>query len=159
MDEPVVSSAEVEANGKLATNGGPEGAMPGSDLHKPVAPYLHTLVVLALMIGVSVLSAKTMEARGQASDPRGPFAQYVSTIVWLWLLAALCYIGMRWKKITLRDVIGGRWFNFDDFLIDLAIATPAFTFLLTSFFNDSIHSTICKRATVSHIHRKDGKGE
>jgi membrane protease YdiL (CAAX protease family) len=94
----------------------------GPTAHKPVAPYWHTAVVIAIMVGVSILSAKTMQARLLSPETGGPFAQYVHTIVWLWLLAALCYLGMRGRKVGLREVIGGRWQSFDDFLIDLAIA-------------------------------------
>lgn len=94
----------------------------GPAVHQPVASYIHTFVVIAIMVGVSILSAKTMEARQQAHDPRGPFPQYLTTMVWLWLLAALCYLGMRARKVKLSELIGGRWKTFDDFLIDLAVA-------------------------------------
>lgn len=90
---------------------------------KPVAPYWHTALMIAIMASVALLSAKTFELRGQ--DPKGPFGQYVSTMVWLWLLAALAYMGMRRRGATLQDVICGSWKGTDGFfnlLIDLAIA-------------------------------------
>lgn len=86
----------------------------------PVAPYWHTALVLAIMVSVGILSAKTFELRGQTSE--GPMGQYLSTMLWLWLLSALVYMGLRRRGVPLRDVIGGEWRGFDDLLIDLAIA-------------------------------------
>src|SRR5436853_7804168 len=91
-----------------------------SKAFKPVAPYWHTALMIAVMATVALLSAKTFALRGQ--NPEGPFGQYVSTIIWLWLLAALAYLGMRRGNTTIREVIGGSWKGFDDVLIDLAIA-------------------------------------
>ncbi len=98
-------------------------AMPGGpSVPTPVASYIHTFVVIVIMVCVSLMSAKTMDARRNIPNPVSPFGQYVTTLVWLWLLAALCYIGMRARKVRLVEVIGGRWKSFDDFLIDIAIA-------------------------------------
>jgi membrane protease YdiL (CAAX protease family) len=113
MDEPLVS---------FPTSPTPAPEATGPTVHKPVASYIHTAVVVIIMVAVSILSAKTMASRQQAQNSNGPFAQYISTMIWLWLLAALSYIGMRANKVKLRDVIGGRWKSFDDLLIDLAIA-------------------------------------
>lgn len=117
MDEPVTTGAVSQIT---AAPEPPDADGPST--HKPVASYVHTAVVLVIMVGVSIMSAKTLEARQQANDIRSPFNQYLSTMVWLWLLAGLSYLGMRARKTPLREVIGGRWKRFDDFLIDLAIA-------------------------------------
>lgn len=116
MDNPLNPTVtELVPGDPLALPGGPSVAT-------PVASYIHTLVVVLLMLGVSVMSAKTMEARKLVPDSSGPLQQYVTTFVWLWLLALICYIGMRARKITIREVIGGRWKSVDDFLVDIAIA-------------------------------------
>ena len=120
MDQPI-DPTPVAPDAAAAVSE-PPGSPIGPSVHKPVASYIHTLIVVVIMVGVSFMSAKTMEARQQAPNPNGPFAQYVTTLAWLWLLALLCYLGMRARKFTLIDVIGGRWKSFDDFLIDIAIA-------------------------------------
>jgi uncharacterized protein len=114
--EPALS--EQPAADSLPSSDAPGGPA----VHTPVASYIHTFVVIAIMVCVSLLSAKSMDARRDVPNPAGPFAQYLSTLAWLWLLAALCYLGMRARKVRLIEVIGGRWKTFDDFLIDIAIA-------------------------------------
>lgn len=104
--------------------------MPGGpSVPSPVASYIHTFVVIVIMVCVSLMSAKTMDARRNLPNPPSPVSQYLTTLLWLWLLAALCYIGMRARKVRLVEVIGGRWKSLDDFLIDIAIAAG---FWLTS---------------------------
>ena len=89
--------------------------------NQPVASYWHTLLVVAIMAGVAVMSAKTMALRaGQISG--SPLGQYFSTMIWLWLLALLVYLGMRQRHIGLREVIGKPWKSFDEVLLDIAIA-------------------------------------
>jgi membrane protease YdiL (CAAX protease family) len=119
MDQP--TEPPIVATDVTPAVGEPPATPTGPSAHKPVASYIHTLVVVLIMAGVSFMSAKAMEARQQA-NPDGPFAQYLTTLAWLWLLALLCYVGIRARKFTLNDVIGGRWKSFDDFLIDIAIA-------------------------------------
>lgn len=94
----------------------------GPSAHKPIASYLHTAAIILLMAAVAIMTARTFSARAAAHEVRGPIGQYLSTIVWLWLLALVTFLGMRLKKVPLREVVGGSWRRFDDILIDLAIA-------------------------------------
>ena len=48
--------------------------------------------------------------------------QYLWTMSWEWLLTAFVYLGVR-KRMKLRELIGGRWANAEDVLIDLVIAS------------------------------------
>jgi hypothetical protein len=124
MDEPLnpIPNGRIPAADPSDMPGGPS-------VPSPVASYIHTFVVIVIMVCVALLSAKTMDARRDIANPPSPFSQYLTTLVWLWLLAALCYIGMRARKVRLVEVIGGRWKSLDDFLIDIAIAAG---FWLTS---------------------------
>jgi len=47
--------------------------------------------------------------------------QYLWTMMWEWLLTSFVYLGIR-KRMTLRELIGGRWANAEEFLVDLLIA-------------------------------------
>jgi len=47
--------------------------------------------------------------------------QYVWGITLEWILAAYVWLGIR-RRFKLRDIIGGRWNGFADFLTDVAIA-------------------------------------
>jgi membrane protease YdiL (CAAX protease family) len=86
---------------------------------EPVASYLHTLIIVAAMIAVGVM---TMMSFRQGRLPAGPLLTYLPTIIWLWLLAAIVYLGMRRRGRSLRDVVGQSWISFDDALMDFVIA-------------------------------------
>jgi hypothetical protein len=47
--------------------------------------------------------------------------QYLWTMAWEWALAGFIYLGIR-KRFKLRQLIGGRWSNPEDLLLDLMIA-------------------------------------
>src|SRR3954470_13373304 len=104
MDEQ--ASAVAPATSNLPQPAGPSG-------FQPVASYLHTGLIVILMAAVSYLSARTMELRAAAHDVRGPLGQYISTMIWLWSLALLVYLGMRLKKTPIYELVGGRWATFD----------------------------------------------
>ncbi|MCU1285665.1 MAG: Abortive infection protein [Acidobacteriales bacterium] len=111
-DQPSIATATESDNGHAP-------APPTKQQHKPVASYLHTAVVIALMVGVAVMSATTIK---NGTGPKGPFAEYVATIIWLWLLVALVGVGVHKHGVSVRELIGTPWKSFDDVLIDLAIA-------------------------------------
>jgi membrane protease YdiL (CAAX protease family) len=98
---------------------GPPAAQPGPAGHKPVASYLHTTLVIVIMVAVAMMTAATVKG---TADAKGPFAQYIATIIWLWLLAALVAFGIRRNGASVREVIGTPWRSFDDALMDLVIA-------------------------------------
>ena len=100
-----------------AVTAGPAEPVPVQ--HKPVASYLHTALVITIMIGVAMMSAATIK---NGTGPKGPFTEYIATILWLWLLAALVAVGVRRHGSSVRDLIGTPWQGLDDVLLDLAIA-------------------------------------
>jgi membrane protease YdiL (CAAX protease family) len=97
----------------------PGAGRPTASNHQPIASYLHTALVIAIMVAVATMTAATTKG---AANSKGPFAQYISTIIWLWLLAALVAFGIRRNGFSIREVIGTPWRKFDDVLIDLVIA-------------------------------------
>jgi hypothetical protein len=72
-----------------------------------------------IMVGVAMMTAATTKG---AAHPRGPMAQYIATIVWLWLLAGLVAYGIRRKGASVREVIGTPWKSLDDVLMDFVVA-------------------------------------
>jgi membrane protease YdiL (CAAX protease family) len=117
MDDKLITPA-ADTDNIAAPN--QSGATPPPSLeYKPVASYLHTALVIAIMVAVASVSATTMKG---APDPKGPLAQYISTIIWLWLLTALVAFGVRRHGTSIRELIGTPWRGFDDVLIDFVIA-------------------------------------
>jgi CAAX protease family protein len=48
-------------------------------------------------------------------------AQYLSTMIMEWILLGYIWLGVR-KRARLRDIIGGRWVNLEDFFLDIIYA-------------------------------------
>ena len=84
-----------------------------------IAPWWHTVLLLLLMVGISLSGAKHI----QSMSHHQRMAEYVVTIVMQWLLVLYVFWGLRLgRRLTLRELIGGRWQNPEAFLIDVAIA-------------------------------------
>jgi membrane protease YdiL (CAAX protease family) len=120
---------------------------------KPLASYLHTVIVVGLMIGVGVMSAISFQ---QGKAPTDPIALYIPTIIWLWSLAAIVYAGIRYRGNTLRDTFGRTWKYFDDALMDFSVAAGfwvavfALLIVLAYSFN-AIHTKITGTPTPTTI--------
>ncbi|HVO78713.1 MAG TPA: CPBP family intramembrane glutamic endopeptidase [Candidatus Bathyarchaeia archaeon] len=91
--------------------------LPQARDHRLLAPMWHTAIVLFVLLGASLGGAHGIHPlTGHSRIP-----QYLWTISWEWLVAGFIYLGIR-KRITLRELIGGRWANAEAFLLDMAIA-------------------------------------
>ena len=96
-----------------------------SDLPRPpvvespraVAPLWHTLVLLLILVGTSVSGAYSQHVAARSGHL---MAQYAAQIVWEWVLLLYVVWGVRRRGITFRNLIGGRWERFEDFLLDVA---------------------------------------
>ena len=82
-----------------------------------LAPLWHTGIVLFILLGASLGGSRGVHPLGVHK-----IAQYLWTMSWEWLLTAFVYLGVR-KRMKLRELIGGRWANAEDFLIDLVVAS------------------------------------
>lgn len=88
-----------------------------ADASRLLAPLWHTGIVLFVLLGASLGGSRGMHPlAGHSKIPR-----YLWTMAWEWVLTGFVYLGIR-KRVKLRDLLGGRWANAEDFLRDLAIA-------------------------------------
>ncbi len=86
---------------------------------RQLAPLWHTVLLVLLLVGFSALGARsTSHLTGR--EARVPM--YIGTIIWEWLLLGYVWIGLRLRRVRLRDVIAGRWATAADFFRDIAIA-------------------------------------
>lgn len=63
--------------------------------------------------------------------------QYLWTMTWEWLLTGFVFLGIR-KRVSLRELIGGRWNSIDDVMRDLGIAA-AFWLVAASVLSFGAH--------------------
>lgn len=85
----------------------------------PVAPTLHTAVLIAVLVAFSVLSSgsqRTFSAR------HGQITLYISTIIWEWLIVGYIALGLRRRGLRLLDLVAGRWRSLAEVLRDTAVA-------------------------------------
>jgi uncharacterized protein len=90
-------------------------AQPGA--RRLLAPVWHTVVLVAVLLLGSISGSGGFHPLAYGSK----LPQYIWGMTWEWILAGFVWLGIR-KRFTLRDVIGGRWSGFDDFLLDILVA-------------------------------------
>jgi hypothetical protein len=100
---------------------------PASDTVKPqpvapVAAWWHTVLLVVIIVGFSVYQGQPrLVARAASFPTRLPI--YGATLVYeLLLFAYVWLLGLLPRKVSIREIIGGRWNRFADFLIDVATA-------------------------------------
>jgi CAAX protease family protein len=87
-----------------------------------IAPWWHTILLIAIIVGFSVFQGQfRILARASILPSRIPI--YAATLCYEFSLFAYVWLlGLRPRKVRIREVIGGRWNRFADFLADLAAA-------------------------------------
>jgi membrane protease YdiL (CAAX protease family) len=94
-------------------------AQPAPPQAKLIAPIWHTVLFLSALAGLGIWSAHRHGLPQIGETNRA--VSYLVTIAFEWLLAALAVWGAWINGITVRELIGGRWSNFGQFLRDLGI--------------------------------------
>ncbi len=88
--------------------------------HSPVAPVWHTVLFVAVFVGLSLLSVRTVHSLPAHGARLRLYAVSVITevvlVLYVWLL------GLRLRGKTMRELIGGKWTRASDVLMDVAIA-------------------------------------
>ena len=86
---------------------------------QPIAPLWHALLLVAFIVLFSAMGAHNKQTVGQSHRE----LLYISSIVVEWVMFGFVLWSIRRsKRITVREMIGGRWLTPEDFLIDIAIA-------------------------------------
>jgi membrane protease YdiL (CAAX protease family) len=100
----------------------PTVAPPENPRHKPVAAWWHTIALLLAILGLAYLQGQPGFAEKAAKLP-SKIPIYLQTLVYeLLLFVYVWLLGLRRKGVTIREIIGGKWARFEDFLIDVAAA-------------------------------------
>jgi uncharacterized protein len=95
---------------------------------RSIAPVWHTLLLILIMLGISALGA---DQERYALSHSAKVSMYLLTMGVEWLTVAFAIWGIRRQnRISVRELIGGRWDRPEDILLDMAIAAG---FLLVSF--------------------------
>jgi hypothetical protein len=75
-----------------------------------------------LVFAILLLSAAGSSRQHLVTTSRARVLQYLLTLTWEWLLFAFCVWGARKSGTGLRELVGGRWREIEDALIDVLTA-------------------------------------
>ena len=91
-----------------------------------IAPAWHTIVFIAIFLGISVVGGffqHAVKQHPQAMPPSGnAVPRYISVLVFEWLLVLYVRMGVHKRGVRLRDLVGGRWATPKDVMKDVALS-------------------------------------
>jgi membrane protease YdiL (CAAX protease family) len=90
-----------------------------------IAPAWHTIVFIAIFVGLSVVGGFFQHAARQHPQSAGHTGSavpgYISVLAFEWLLVLYVRKGVHQRGVRLRDLVGGRWATPQDVLKDFAL--------------------------------------
>jgi uncharacterized protein len=90
-----------------------------------IAPAWHTIVFIAIFVGLSVAGGFFQHAakqQPQATVPSGNAVPgYISVLVFEWLLVLYVRMGVHKRGVRLRDIVGGRWATAKEVMRDISL--------------------------------------
>src|ERR1700736_4876088 len=90
-----------------------------------IAPAWHTIVFIAIFVGLSVIGGffqHAVKQQPQATVSNGNAVPgYISVVVFEWLLVLYVRMGVHQRGVRLRDLVGGRWATPKAVMKDIAL--------------------------------------
>jgi uncharacterized protein len=97
-----------------------------------IAPAWHTIVFIAIFVGLSVVGGFFQHAVKQHPQPVAPsgnaVSRYISVVVFEWLLVFYVRMGVHKRGVRLRDLVGGRWATPKEVMKDFALGAGLWAF-------------------------------
>ena len=94
-------------------------ALDDPSVRQRIAPLWHTAMLVIVILIFSTLGSNRQHL---VTTSRTRVLQYLLTLVWEWMLFAFCIWGARKSGTSLRQIVGGRWREIEDVLIDVLTA-------------------------------------
>jgi membrane protease YdiL (CAAX protease family) len=91
------------------------------DQPNAIAPAWHTVVVLLVLFTFSALSARA-QSLSPIDPSHGRLVSYATVLALEWFLTAFIWLGIRPRRMRLRELIGGSWPSLWAVLRDLGVA-------------------------------------
>lgn len=88
--------------------------------HTTVASAWHTIIILTILFGLSVLTARSGNLL--FVDTRGRIPGYLSVMLLEWAIVAFIWHGVGRRGMRLLELVGGRWSRPANILRDLGVA-------------------------------------
>jgi uncharacterized protein len=111
-----------------------------------LAPWWHTALMVALIIGLSVAGVKQLRSFG--NQPLHLTANYILTIAYEWILAGLAVWGIHMRKVPLRQLLGEQRPGARGWLADIGVALGYWTVAVCVL---ALLSSVLVKISGSHI--------
>lgn len=98
----------------------PAPPAPPSSAPAPVAPWLHTVFVLVLLLFFSYGGSQGRQR--QAVGRYGRMPVYLTTMAGEWAIVGFIWYSIRRKRVSFRELVGGKWPTVESAMLDVAIA-------------------------------------
>src|SRR5882672_4522928 len=102
---------------------GTTSAEPVPPKNNMIAPVWHTVMIVALLLGNSLLGSTKLPT---VSGPNARIVLYSGTFIFELFIVALIWFWIRRSGVSMRNLIGGRWDSVESFLLDVALAVGFF---------------------------------
>jgi membrane protease YdiL (CAAX protease family) len=89
--------------------------------HAAVAPLWHTALFAIIIVGFSAEQGRP-SVLAQAATLPSRMPAYIGTVIYELALFGYAWLGLWLRGARVREVIGGKWNRFSDFLVDFATA-------------------------------------
>jgi len=110
--------------------------------NRAVAPAWHTVIVVAALLAISIIGARTTQL--SAVDTHKRLVGYTVSIVFEWAMAGFIWYGLSRRGLSVSELVGGRWARPTAIFRDIGIAL---VFLLVSTLVLNGLSYLLKSAT------------
>jgi len=116
LTPPTVAPSTTAADSNLDSRSSPRPL---------IAPMWHTIVFIAIFVGLSVMGGffqHGVKQQQQTTMPRGSAVPgYISVVVMEWLLVLYVRMGVHKRGMRLRDLVDGRWATSRDVIKDITL--------------------------------------
>lgn len=116
----------------------PTGPSNPLGLGKQVAPWWHTILLVVILVGVSVLGGIGTKKQQLVGHQ---MMTYISTIILEWILLAYVWWGLRLRRVPLKSLMGDRYQGWRGFGRDLGYAA---IFWIMAYFVLAVCSLILR---------------
>jgi membrane protease YdiL (CAAX protease family) len=123
---------------------------PATKPAEAVASPLHTIILLLVLFGVSLLGYRSVHEMRTAQNANHLFF-YSITMAWEWIVVAYIYWGVHPRGKSLRDIVRGNWSRTSEFFIDIAISLGFWiaALVVLTVVARAIHATGTREAALS----------
>lgn len=137
----------LSENTPVAPSAAPSAALDWPARTQPIAPWWHTAILVAIILGVSTLSTIKSKTVGVAGHH---IERYAITIAWEWVLALIAWWGIRVRRTPIREILGTRRSGVREWVRDFGIALAFWIIAMTILAALGI---VLRLAHVSHAEK------